>query len=152
MEFQEIEIDAARICDGLRKIGYTPPTAITDIIDNSVQAGAQKVLVRAIPIVASDSRRENVRAYEIIDNGSGMNIDQMKEALRLGATDAQYAPNSLSKYGLGLKSAAFSQGETLELISSMGDGPFRKLVVSLPEIQRLAENTVPSNSLCHLLT
>ena len=59
----------------------------------------------------------------------------MKEALKLGATDANYAPNSLSKYGLGLKSAAFSQGETLELISSTGEAPFRKLVVSLPEIR-----------------
>ena len=135
MQFQEIEIDAARICDGLRKIGYTPPTAITDIIDNSVQAKAQRVIVRAIPILASETRRENVRAYEIVDDGTGMDIDQMKEALKLGATDANYAPNSLSKYGLGLKSAAFSQGETLELISSTGEAPFRKLVVSLPEIR-----------------
>ena len=55
MQFQEIEIDAARICDGLRKIGYTPPTAITDIIDNSVQAKAQRVIVRAIPILASEN-------------------------------------------------------------------------------------------------
>lgn len=135
MDFQEIEIDAARICDGLRKIGYTPPTAITDIIDNSVQAEANSIWIRAIPIVASESRRENVRAYEIIDDGLGMNLEQMKEALKLGANDAHYAPNSLSKYGLGLKSAAFSQGEQLELISSDGSGDFRKLVVSLPEIR-----------------
>ena len=139
MCFEKIDLNAARVCDGLRKIGYTPSTAITDIVDNSVQAGATNIYIQAIPIAASEVRRENVKSYIIVDDGWGMNSLGIKSALQLGASDANYPPNSLSKFGLGLKSAAFSQGEQLEVVSSDGSELFAKYVVSLPEIRERQE-------------
>jgi len=137
--FEKIELNAARVCDGLRKIGYTPSTAINDIIDNSVQAGASTIHIQAIPIAASEVRRENVKSYVIVDDGCGMNPSGIRDALQLGASDDNYPPDSLSKFGLGLKSAAFSQGEQLEVVSSDGNVPFAKYVVSLPEIRERQE-------------
>lgn len=88
----------------------------------------------------SDARINNVREYLIIDNGSGMDGTQIIKALTLGATADDYEQHSLSKFGLGLKSASFSQGELLEVISSPGaNTPFVKYVVSLPEIRRRNE-------------
>lgn len=139
MDFEQIGMNAARICDGLRKIGYTPPTAITDIVDNSVQAQAKHVYIRTIPKLVTDRRRDNVEAYEIIDDGIGMNSVGIKSALELGSSPDDYGVHSLSKFGLGLKSAAFSQGEVLEVISSDGSDDFCKYVVSLPEIRRRQE-------------
>ena len=61
-----------------------------------------------------------------------MNETGILNALTLGAV-ADYEVNSLSKFGLGLKSAAFSQGDELEVISSQS-GIFCKYQVSLPSI------------------
>lgn len=140
MPFESIPVNAARICDGLRKIGYVPPSAITDIIDNSIQAKAKNVYIMAVPEVASEARKNNVKEYLIIDDGIGMNAEGIKHALELGASDESYEEKSLSKFGLGLKSAAFSQGEVLEVISSPGNGDsFEKYVVSLPVIRARGE-------------
>jgi hypothetical protein len=84
---------------------------------------------------APQTRLNNVREYLIIDDGMGMDEDAMMNALALGSSVADYEPHSLSKFGLGLKSAAFSQGEQLELISSPGGGHFTKLVISLPKVR-----------------
>jgi hypothetical protein len=132
----DLAINPARVCFGLSRIGYTPTSAICDIIDNSVRAEATIVHVLIVKEHENfkDTRQNNVKEYLVIDNGNGMDEDGMKKALELGASDQGYEPNSLSKFGLGLKSAVFSQGEELHLISSQGGTPFKKFVVSLPDI------------------
>ena len=65
-----------------------------------------------------------------------MDANGLAQALTLGASDAGYEKHSLSKFGLGLKTAAFSQGDRLDLLSSPGDGaPFLKRTVSLPDVE-----------------
>jgi hypothetical protein len=135
----DLELDPGRICFGLSRIGYTPVTALCDILDNSVRAKGQNIHIQIVKdrTDLSDSRKNNVKEYLVIDDGSGMNQEDILNALKLGSPNQGYEENSLSKFGLGLKSAVFSQGEELHLISSAGDGqPFQKYIVSLPEIQR----------------
>lgn len=64
-----------------------------------------------------------------------MSEQEVLNALKLGSPDSNYDTNSLSKFGLGLKSAAFSQGNVLEVISSDGTHDFIKFIVSLNEIK-----------------
>jgi hypothetical protein len=133
----DLEIDAGRLLYGLSRIGYTTSSALCDIIDNSIRANAKLVhlLIVKDRKDLSDTKRDNVKEYLIVDDGDGMNHTQIINALKLGSTDQHYEQNSLSKFGLGLKSAAFSQGDTLEIISSDGSG-FIKIQVSLPTIMR----------------
>src|SRR5665647_219643 len=130
-----LEIDAGRLLYGLSRIGYTTSAAICDIIDNSIRANA--TFVRLLIIKErkdfSDSKKNNVKEYIIIDDGDGMDRKAILEALKLGSSDEDYGGYSLSKFGLGLKSAAFSQGDILDVISSDGSG-FNKFQVSLPQI------------------
>lgn len=139
MAFESLQMNAARICDGLARIGYTPQSAICDIIDNAVTAEAKNIhviITRENPDL-SDNARGNVKEYCVIDDGKGMDEQGIKNALALGASEMHYTATTLSKFGLGLKSAAFSQGEILEIISSPGHGaPFIKYRVSLPEIRK----------------
>lgn len=130
-----LEIDAGRLLYGLSRIGYTTSSAICDIIDNSIRANATFVQLLIIKERKdfSDAKKNNVREYLIIDDGSGMNRNQVIDALKLGSSDEHYEEHSLSKFGLGLKSAAFSQGDTLDVISSNGN-QFSKFRVSLPLI------------------
>lgn len=130
--------DPGRVCFGLSRIGYTPASAICDILDNSVRAEASTIRVIIVKERQdlSDARKNNVKEYLVIDDGLGMNAEGMRNALKLGSSDENYENNSLSKFGLGLKSAAFSQGDELHLISSSEPNQFHKYVVSLPEIQQ----------------
>lgn len=131
-----LNIDAGRLLFGLSRIGYTTSSAICDIIDNSIRAGARNINLRIKKDKEnlSDAKKNNVRDYVIVDDGCGMSEEGIKNALTLGAADEDYEAFSLSKFGLGLKSAAFSQCDLLKVISSDGTNEFIKYQVSLPEV------------------
>ena len=136
MKQVSLAINPGRVLFGLSRIGYTPASAICDIIDNSIMANAKNiyVLIKKENEKYKDTRQGNVKEYLIIDDGDGMDEKKIEEALELGSSDAFYGEGTLSKFGLGLKSATFSQGDELEVISGK-DGNFLKYVVSLPEVQ-----------------
>ena len=143
-----LEIDAGRLLYGLSRIGYTTSSAICDIIDNSIRANAKLVhlLIVKDRKDLSDAKKNNVREYLIVDDGDGMTRDQIIDALKLGSSDQHYEEHSLSKFGLGLKAAAFSQGDTLEIISSDGTG-FAKFQVSLPTIMQTKSYTAEEKNI-----
>lgn len=103
---------ASSLIESLRDIGYTLSTALADIIDNSITAGASAVHIRADTLNDDPS-------IAIIDNGSGMSQAELVEALRLGSKNPREgrAPTDLGRFGLGLKSASFSQCRRLTVLS-----------------------------------
>jgi len=115
--FHELAFNADRICEGLSKIGYNVESALLDIIDNSVAAQATNIFID-LQVDETDqlNSKSNVQSYTIIDDGLGMSGDQIKRALELG-TEQSYDPGSLSKFGLGLKSAGFSLGRKVAVFS-----------------------------------
>lgn len=144
-----LEIDAGRLLFGLSRIGYTTSSAICDIIDNSIRAESENIELLIIKDRKdfSDNKKNNVKEYIIVDDGNGMDRDGLLEALKLGSSDQEYEEHSLSKFGLGLKAAAFSQGDILEIISSNGSG-FNKFHISLTNIiltKKYAADEIPLN-------
>lgn len=124
-DFQPLQINADRICEAISKIGYKPSSAILDIIDNSVVAEAKNINVRLFMKKGKTLNNiQNIDKIQIVDSGNGMDDDGIKKALQLGS-DVTYGQNSLSKYGLGLKSAGFSLGERIEVVSKF-DGKVSK--------------------------
>jgi len=112
-----IPMNAVRVCNAIARIGYEPHSALMDIIDNSVAAEALnvRVFVDLLP-GKTINQRNNVALYRIVDDGKGMDDAGIQNAFKLGS-EADYKPNSLSKYGMGLKSAGFSLGTRIQLIS-----------------------------------
>lgn len=102
---------AASILQSMRDIGYTLDTAVADIIDNSIAAAATKIdLIFSI----TPSPR-----FLIIDNGQGMDSDELYQALRF-ATKSPIEireEKDLGRFGLGLKTASFSQARKLTVVS-----------------------------------
>src|SRR5437899_1740954 len=97
----------------LSRIGYDLQDALADLIDNSVDAGAGRV---EITIFRND---ESVTSVTIADDGKGMDGNALKVGMQFaGRTD--HASSDLGVYGMGLKSASFSQCETLTVISRQG--------------------------------
>ena len=105
---------AARLTNSLRDIGYDFPSAVADLVDNSVAAGAGRVEVR----VEFDGPGSRVL---IADDGCGMGPGQLAEALRFGSRQT-YGSRDLGRYGLGLKTASLSQCRSLTVVSRRPQG------------------------------
>ncbi|MCK4522385.1 MAG: ATP-binding protein [Nanoarchaeota archaeon] len=100
-EAHELIPSAKRLIKSLRDIGYDFSTAVADLVDNSIEAGATRIDI----LVEFDGDKSFVR---ISDNGKGMTVDELKEAMRYGSERA-YNKEDLGKFGLGLKTASMSQ-------------------------------------------
>lgn len=103
---------AAALIEGLRDIGYSLETAISDIIDNSITAGAHHIKI--ITETYSDEPY-----IGIVDDGNGMTEDELVAAMRPGSRNplATRDEPDLGRFGLGLKSASFSQCRRLTVVS-----------------------------------
>ena len=132
MAFIPLTIDAARLCDSLSRAGYTPSETIVSVIENAVAANAKDIT--AIIASKSDNSGE-VHEYLVIDDGIGMNQPGIRNALILGSVSPQEAAETVPRAGFGLKYAAFSQGDTLEVLSSSMGFPFLKYRVALDEVR-----------------
>ncbi|GIH20690.1 ATP-binding protein [Rugosimonospora africana] len=105
----DVAPSAARLTGSLRDIGYDFPTAVADIVDNSIAAGATHVEIM-IEFDGPDSR------VYIADDGQGMSPGALLEGLRFGSRRA-YSDGDLGRYGLGLKTASLSQCRSVAVIS-----------------------------------
>lgn len=92
----------------LRDIGYSFETALADLVDNSISANAENIKIYALP---------STDKLVIVDDGNGMSDDMLKEAMRLGTQKETRAKNDLGRFGLGLKTASFSQCKRLTVFS-----------------------------------
>ncbi len=99
---KEVIPSAKRLIKSLRDLGYTFSSAVADLIDNSIQAGATEIYI--------DIEMKGVQSYvRVSDNGYGMTLAQLEEAMRYGSDNDYSIENNLGKFGLGLKTASFSQ-------------------------------------------
>jgi hypothetical protein len=92
---------ARRLMHSLRDMGYDLGSAVADLVDNSVDAGATRVGVD----LGYDWRGSWLT---VTDNGCGMSERQLEEAMRYGSY-RDYGAQDLGLYGLGLKTASLSQ-------------------------------------------
>lgn len=101
---------ASAIVNSLRAIGYSFNTAVADIVDNSIAAGASAVAIsfRTSPVYVA-----------IVDNGQGMTQSEVVAAMRHGGIGpaAARSVEDLGRFGLGLKTASLSQCRRLTVLS-----------------------------------
>ncbi len=101
----------------LRSVGYDFQSAIADLVDNSIAAGATTISLHGEWAV-TDSY------FRITDNGCGMSLIQLVEAMRLGTSDPRAARGKmdLGRFGLGLKTASLSQCRHLIVSTKQAGG------------------------------
>ena len=95
---------ASVLIESMRDVGYSLQTAVADIIDNSLTAGAKRIEL------LTDTESDNP-SIGIIDDGVGMSEQELLEAMRPGTKSPLETRDSsdLGRFGLGLKTASFSQ-------------------------------------------
>jgi len=94
-----------------RDSGYKgTSSAVAELIDNSIQAGATEI---AVSITADGSEDNHPLVLSVIDNGSGMDARTLRTALRFGGSSRFNDRNGLGRYGMGLPNSSLSQAKRL---------------------------------------
>lgn len=109
--------DAASLMQSLRAFGYDISTAVADLIDNSITADASEISVQfewnnGNPWIA------------VMDNGCGMTVHTLYNAMKLGSKNPLDVRNGrdLGRFGLGLKTASFSQCKKMTVMTKTQAG------------------------------
>lgn len=100
-----------RFNESLRKIAYNTKSACGDIADNCIDAKSSEVLLN----ILKDGEGK-ISLIQIVDNGYGMNEDELDQALKLGS-DSHKDYQDLGTFGCGLKTASLSQGRAVRVIT-----------------------------------
>ena len=103
---------ATAMIEALRGLGYSTATALADIVDNSIAACANQVDI----LFSWDGFKSTIC---VLDNGVGMNDQELELAMRLGEKSPLEirTTDDLGRFGLGLKTASFSQCRKLTVAS-----------------------------------
>ena len=106
---------AARLLESMRDIGYSFESALADIVDNSISAEATQIHI------TNDLDEEDEPYLASLDNGRGMSSDGLTAAMRHGSRSPREVREAgdLGRFGLGMKTASFSQCRRLTVVSSV---------------------------------
>jgi hypothetical protein len=105
---EEVPPRPSALIESLRSFGYSPATAIADLLDNSITAGADHIGVQ-FNWDGADS------TVIVLDDGAGMSEHELRDAMRAGSSNPleKRTSKDLGRFGLGLKTASFSQARSL---------------------------------------
>lgn len=124
-----------RIVEGLGR-NHSFETAIADLVDNSLDAGAQNILVRFVRNEAGP-----VGVY-IVDDGRGMDGTEIDRAMTLGGR-RDYGAADLGHFGIGLKASSLGQAKSLTVVSRKKE--------HAPVARRLKADRMPDAFECEVL-
>lgn len=112
MDTVETQPSATPVIQALRSIGYNAQTAVADLVDNSIDAKAKNIFLEF-------KYNDGNGFIRIEDNGLGMTESELQIAMTIGSKDPRKkrAKAELGRFGMGLKTASFSLGKRLCVIT-----------------------------------
>ena len=100
--------------ESLRSLGYSLEAAVADLVDNSIAADAGQV-----DVIFTWNGQDSWIA--VVDDGHGMDEKQLVTAMTIAARGpgALRTAQDLGRFGMGLKTASFSQARRLIVTSAL---------------------------------
>lgn len=111
----------------LRQSGYTLETAIGDLVDNPLDAGADTIVI-------SLDVNDKDWAVSVADNGSGMDWNTLDQMMRLGSRTNHDLETDLGAFGLGSTTASLSLGRRQYVLTRVMEGKLLSAATDLDEI------------------
>ena len=113
--------------DALRSSGYKSiDSAVAELIDNSIEAGAHDVFVIMTERIDPVTHRKAVYEFGVLDNGSGMDIQKLACCLGIGYT-TKSDRRGMGRFGVGLPQASLHVTPNVEVYSwTEDDGPIEQ--------------------------
>ncbi|MCR9106005.1 MAG: ATP-binding protein [Gammaproteobacteria bacterium] len=131
-------IDAYLGLAALRQAGYrSTATAVAELVDNSIEAGASEIDIIAISrsVTLSQRKSNQVESIAVLDNGEGMTDETLSKCLSLGWGTRLSTREGLGRFGFGLKGSSISQARRVDVYSWIKDGAVYRAYLDLDEIK-----------------
>ncbi|QPH37870.1 ATP-binding protein [Pedobacter endophyticus] len=111
-QYEEVSPHPEHLIKSIAEQGYSLETALADLMDNSISASADKIEV----LIRMD--KEPFTLY-LADNGLGMSEECLRTNMRFpsNSPDSTRTDIDLGRFGLGMKTASFSQSRCFSVIS-----------------------------------
>ncbi|WP_353473434.1 ATP-binding protein [Salipiger sp. H15] len=117
-------------------------TAVDELIDNAIEAGANTISV-AFGFQKNGDKKPN--AIAIIDNGHGMPPNMVRRAASWGGTHRHRneTREGMGRFGFGLPSASVNQGKRFTIFSKLRGEDWYAVTVDLDDVAALKYSPVP---------
>jgi hypothetical protein len=110
-----------RFIQATRDSGYKgTASAVSELIDNSIQAGANHIAISLVP-----AEEDGSICVHTLDNGCGMDAHTLRESLRFGGSTRFGVRTGLGRYGMGLPNASLSQARRVAVYTWQADDAVR---------------------------
>ncbi len=127
---------------GMRDLGYKDPAwALSELIDNSVQAGANTVEIRIGFEKGNATQAKNPSQIAIVDDGNGMHPEMIGYAVRWGGTDREDDRNGFGRFGYGLPSSCVSIACKYTVYSKVKGGQWHAVTIDLDKLAQASADT-----------
>jgi hypothetical protein len=126
-------IQTGQALQSLRDSGYSLPTAVGEVIDNSIEAKANSIKIRLEEELGRHGKK-HVHRIAIVDDGTGMDLDLLHHYLVIGYSSRYMQTDTIGKYGVGAKLAALNFGKRIDVWSrDTEDGDWMHVYFDLSE-------------------
>ena len=146
---ERVELIAAdKALMSLRSSGHDYCSAVGEVIDNSLQAGANAIRVRVFTtkkkIGKNSKMTEVVERVAVGDDGEGMDRTIIHSALKLGYSSRYNDRKGMGRFGVGAKLGGISQGRRIDLYSRQSvSEPWLHTYIDLDEIEAGKMRLIP---------
>lgn len=112
IEYEDLTPNPELLIKSIAEQGYSLESALADLIDNSISANADKIEILI------DTESQPFTLF-LADNGDGMTKEELTQNMRFpsNSIEADRSRADLGRFGLGMKTASFSQTRSFTVIS-----------------------------------
>lgn len=112
IDFETADPNPEYLIKSIAEQGYSLESSLADLMDNSISANANNIEI----LIKMD--QEPFTLF-IADNGDGMSEDELKTSMQFPSSSPEEMRNifDLGRFGLGMKTASFSQTRCFTVIS-----------------------------------
>lgn len=133
----------------LRSSGHDYCSAVGEVIDNSLQANANAIRVQVFTTKKTIGR--NKRATEVVerlaigDDGDGMDVEVLHNALKLGYSTRYDDRTGMGRFGVGAKMGGISQAKRIDIYSRQdANDVWLHTYIDLDEIEAQEMEHIPA--------
>jgi hypothetical protein len=94
----------------LTKSEYPLPSAVAELVDNSIDSGARRIIIRLIRTA------KKLESLQVLDDGCGIEPAIFDKIMRFGYK-SPHKSTDIGMYGVGLKTSSLSQADKLWVVS-----------------------------------
>ena len=132
---------------GMRDLGYKSPAwALSEMIDNSFQAGATTCAI-GFGFDHDNKSQAKPDQVAIVDDGNGMIPDMISYAVRWGGTDREGDRTGFGRYGYGLPSSAVSMAKRYTVYSKAPGLGWHAVTVDIEELAKASGDLTTTETL-----